>query len=98
MSLPRLMRCLGTACSVADMYYYWKTLNILATRWPRSSGKEARREAAFERVRETGRCGHRDLQLTAFGVTRGMRRVRSADIVRSTIYHHDWHVGHKNRI
>ena len=45
------------------------------------------------------RCGHvflvefiehQRLTFAAFGATRGLGRVRAADIVCSTIYHHDW--------
>ena len=60
MSLPRLMHCLGTAHSVADIYSYWNSLNIIATHRPHAWSKPARREAAFERMRETGHWRHRD--------------------------------------
>ena len=60
MSLPRLMRCLGTAHSAADIYSYWNSLNSIATHRPHAWSKPARREAAFERMRETGHWRHRD--------------------------------------
>ena len=60
MSLPRLMRCLGTAHSLADMYSFWTSWNIIATHRPHAWSKPPRREAALERMRETGHWRHRD--------------------------------------
>ena len=60
LGLGRLMRCLGKARSVVDIYSYWNSLNIIATHRPHAWSKPARREAAFERMRETGHWRHRD--------------------------------------
>ena len=56
-SLPRFMHALGTTHTAADLYRFYRSLNVMVNIRPHSWSSVVRIEAARARFKETGRYG-----------------------------------------